>query len=50
VIDPAATPLLAMRTRDCETLEDLLAGLIFMGDDRAVERSFIAGKSVSSRD
>jgi len=49
VIDLRATPLLAMRTGRATSAEDLLAGLIFMGDDRAVERSFIAGRCVSER-
>ncbi len=48
VLDIKATPLLAMRTGRASSLEDLLAGLIFMGDDRAVQRSVIAGKIVSS--
>ncbi|HEX2061819.1 MAG TPA: guanine deaminase [Thermoanaerobaculia bacterium] len=50
VLDPNATPLLAMRTGRASSLEDLLAGLIFMGDDRAVERSVIAGRIVSERE
>ena len=49
VLDLHATPLLALRTGRASSLEDLLAGLIFMGDDRAVERSFIAGRNVSER-
>jgi guanine deaminase len=49
VLDLAATPLLAMRTGRASSLEDLLAGLIFMGDDRAVRRSVIAGRVVSER-
>lgn len=49
VLDLNATPLLAMRTGRATSPEDLLAGLIFMGDDRAVERSFIAGRCVSVR-
>jgi guanine deaminase len=49
VLDLSATPLLAMRTSRASSLEDLLAGLIFMGDDRAVRRSFIAGRCVSER-
>jgi guanine deaminase len=49
VIDVDATPLLSLRTNRAQSLEDLLAGLIFMGDDRAVERSFIAGRIVSDR-
>lgn len=49
VIDLHATPLLSMRTARAESLEDLLAGLIFMGDDRAVQRSVIGGSIVSER-
>lgn len=47
VIDLEGTPLLTLRTGRASSIEDLLAGLIFMGDDRAVQRSFIAGKRVS---
>ena len=47
VIDLQGTPLLTLRTGRASSLEDLLAGLIFMGDDRAVARSFIGGKAVS---
>ena len=49
VVDLHATPLLSLRTSRAESLEDLLAGLIFMGDDRAVKQSFIAGRCVSER-
>jgi guanine deaminase len=49
VLDPAATPLLAMRTERASSLEDLLAGFVFMGDDRAVECSVIAGRLVWER-
>jgi guanine deaminase len=49
VLDLHATPLLSLRTDRASSTEDLLAGLIFMGDDRAVERSVIAGRTVSQR-
>lgn len=49
VIDLNATPLLSLRTGRASSAEDLLAGLIFMGDDRAVQRSVIAGSIVSER-
>lgn len=49
VLDLSATPLLALRTERAGSIEDLLAGLIFMGDDRAVSRSVIAGRIVSER-
>lgn len=43
-----ATPLLALRSGRASTVEDLLAGLIFMGDDRAVEKAWVAGEPVWS--
>jgi len=43
-----ATPLLALRSERASTVEDLLAGLIFMGDDRAVEKAWVAGEPVWS--
>jgi guanine deaminase len=49
VLDLHATPLLSLRTERASSLEDLLAGLIFMGDDRAVSRSVIAGRIVSEK-
>ncbi len=47
-LDLRATPLVAMRSARASSLEDLLAGLIFMGDDRAVKQAWIAGRSVWS--
>jgi hypothetical protein len=35
-----------MRSERAATIEDLLAGLIFMGDDRVVSEAWIAGKRV----
>ena len=49
VLDLEATPLLALRSGRASGIEDLLAALIFMGDDRAVSRAFIAGREVWSR-
>ncbi|HEX7150488.1 MAG TPA: guanine deaminase [Thermoanaerobaculia bacterium] len=48
VLNLHATPLLSLRTDRASSLEDLLAGLIFMGDDRAVQQSVIAGRVVSA--
>lgn len=42
VLDPAATPLLARKTSQARTLEELLFALIVLGDDRVVERTVIA--------
>lgn len=50
VLDLEATPLLALRMKHAQSIEDLLAGLIFVGDDRAVKQAFIAGREVMSRD
>jgi guanine deaminase len=46
VLDLQATPLIAMRCECASSLEDLLAGLIFMGDDRVVSEAWIAGRRV----
>ena len=48
-IDLEATPLLAMRSARAAGIEDLLAALIFMGDDRAVSAAWIAGREVWRR-
>ncbi|HUP50099.1 MAG TPA: guanine deaminase [Thermoanaerobaculia bacterium] len=45
-LDLEATPLLAMRSERAGGIEDLLAALIFMGDDRAVRGAWIAGRQV----
>jgi guanine deaminase len=49
VLDLHATPLLSMRSDRASSVEDLLAGLIFMGDDRTVGQAFIAGREVWRR-
>jgi guanine deaminase len=43
VIDPKATPLLARKTALAKSLDELLFSMIVLGDDRAIERSFIGG-------
>jgi guanine deaminase len=49
VLDLHATPLLTMRSERASSIEDLLAGLIFMGDDRTVAQAFISGREVWKR-
>lgn len=49
VLNLKATPLLALRTERVESFEELLAGLIFMGDDRLVETAYIQGRVVSAQ-
>lgn len=42
VLNPAATPLLARKSARASSLDELLFGLIVLGDDRVVERVVIA--------
>ncbi len=42
VLNPQATPLLARRTAQANSLDELLFAMIVMGDDRLVERTVIA--------
>jgi guanine deaminase len=43
VLDPAATPLLARKTSQATSLDELLFALIVLGDDRVIARTVIAG-------
>ncbi len=43
VLNPEATPLLARRTQQTDSLAELLFALIILGDDRVVERAVVAG-------
>lgn len=49
VLDLRATRLLALRTERARSLEDLLAGIIFMGDDRLVMETVVAGHTIWTR-
>ncbi len=49
VLDPAATPLLAYRSAQCEDIGELLAVLMMLGDDRAVAATWIGGKLAYQR-
>jgi guanine deaminase len=42
VLNPQATPLLARRTQQARSLDELLFSLIVLGDDRVIERTHIA--------
>jgi guanine deaminase len=44
VLNPQATPLLARKTAQADSLDELLFALIVLGDDRVVERTVIAGQ------
>ncbi|MDP9109647.1 MAG: guanine deaminase [Pseudomonadota bacterium] len=50
VIDPRATPLLARRSAQSETLEEQLFALALLGDDRAIAATYIAGRCAHRRD
>jgi guanine deaminase len=43
VLDPRATPLLARKTAQARSLDELLFSLIVLGDDRVIARTVIAG-------
>ncbi|HSY51952.1 MAG TPA: guanine deaminase [Thermoanaerobaculia bacterium] len=49
LLDLKSTPLVALRSERAFSIEDLLAGLIFTGDDRVVRECWIAGQMVAKR-
>jgi guanine deaminase len=49
VLDPKATPLLARRTGNVDSLEELLFALALLGDDRAIRATYSMGTLVHSR-
>ena len=50
VLDPRATPLLALRADVTETLDELLFALMICADDRAIQATYVAGNLVHDRD
>jgi guanine deaminase len=50
VLDPNATPLLALRNAHADSVEDWLFALMMLGDDRAVRATYVAGKPAHLRD
>ncbi|MGS5085774.1 guanine deaminase [Hydrogenophaga sp. A37] len=48
VINPQATPLLARKTAQAHSLDELLFALIVLGDDRLIERTVVS-QAVSAR-
>lgn len=48
LLDLKSTPLVALRSERASSIEDLLAGLIFTGDDRVVRECWIAGRMVAA--
>lgn len=47
VLDPAATPLLAMRCQQAGSSADLLSALFTLGDDRAIAATYVAGRRMA---
>lgn len=50
ILDPQATPLLALRSEQANTIDDLLFALMMLGDDRAVRATYVAGECIHRRD
>lgn len=50
VLDPKATPLLALRCARVQSIEEMLAVLMTLGDDRAVRATYVAGRLAHARD
>lgn len=44
VLDPRATPVQARRAARCETLRELLFGLMMLGDERSVKATYVLGE------
>jgi guanine deaminase len=49
VLDLAATPLLAYRVPFCESVDEVLAVLMMLGDDRAVRATWVGGRLAHAR-
>src|SRR5882724_884692 len=49
VLDPNATPLLALRNQRAEKVDDQLFALMMLGDDRAVRATYVAGHCAHAR-
>ena len=50
VLDPRATPLLALRAEVAESIDELLFALMICADDRAIAATYLAGERAYERD
>lgn len=50
ILDKKATPLLAFRSEFCKDIIEQLFVLMILGDDRAIEATYVAGEKVYSRE
>lgn len=48
LLNPKATALLARKTAQAQSLDELLFAMIVLGDDRVVEQTYVLGKSVKN--
>ena len=49
VLDPKATPLMTFRNERVQSIEEQLAVLMTLGDDRAVRATYVAGNCAHKR-
>ncbi len=49
VLDLAPTPLIAYRMQFCESVDEMLAVLMMLGDDRAIQATYVAGRLAHRR-
>jgi guanine deaminase len=49
VMDLKSTPLIEFRMRHCDSLEEALFIQMTLGDDRAIEATYVAGRLASRR-
>lgn len=50
VLDFNSTPIMALKQSKCKTLAEKLFAMIILGDDRAVQATYVAGNCVYKRD
>jgi guanine deaminase len=50
VLDFNSTPIMALKQGKCKTLAEKLFAMIILGDDRAVQATYVAGHCVHDRD
>ena len=50
VLDPESTPLMSYRMQNCKSLEERLAVIVLLGDDRAILATYANGHCVHDRD
>lgn len=50
VLDFNSTPIMSLKQSKCRTLSEKLFAMIILGDDRAVQATYVAGNCVHNRD